>query len=66
MRCECARPPRDSQAATTFCASSFNANHGAIDFRDQKQSALNAAAAGIVLMCIANYAVSPTGGRAFT
>lgn len=45
------------QSATNFCTSSFNAHGGLIVFKDQKQSALNAAAAGTVLLCITNYAL---------
>jgi hypothetical protein len=46
------------QSATNFCTSSFNLHGGAIVVKDQKQSALNAAAAGTVMLCICNYLVS--------
>ncbi|KAJ9533815.1 hypothetical protein QJQ45_026910, partial [Haematococcus lacustris] len=47
-----------TQTATNFCTNSFKAHNGAIVIKDEKQSALNAAAAGTVLLCICNYAVS--------
>ncbi len=45
------------QAATNFSTNAFQSHGGAIVLKDQKQSALNAAAAGCVMMCICNYAV---------
>ncbi|KAL6761310.1 hypothetical protein V8C86DRAFT_2535501 [Haematococcus lacustris] len=46
-----------TQTATNFCTNSFKAHNGAIVIKDEKQSALNAAAAGTVLLCICNYAL---------
>lgn len=46
-----------TQTATNFCVNSFQAHGGRIVLKDQKQSALNAAAAGTVMMCICNYAL---------
>lgn len=46
-----------TQTATNFCTNAFQAHGGVLVLKDQKQSAMNAAAAGTVLMCIANYAL---------
>jgi hypothetical protein len=52
-----------SQSATNFCTNSFKAHGGQLVLKDQKQSAMNAAAAGTVLLCITNYAVSASAIR---
>mmetsp|Transcript_17565 Transcript_17565/g.30141 ORF Transcript_17565/g.30141 Transcript_17565/m.30141 type:complete len:180 (+) Transcript_17565:90-629(+) len=46
-----------TQTATNFSTDSFKLHAGTIVYKDTKQSALNAAAAGTVLMCICNYAL---------